>query len=304
MKRRAWFLFLIIMAFLFISAFEVFKNPQQGHKQSTSRGETQKQKSPNAVPKVPSPRQYSARLVPLYSAGSIYVAEKKSVRKPKIIPKKPKPIEQPSKKQEEPVVAEDLAVTPKKMVAEIPAEPKSLRPPISEPKPPSMARDGDRPILDVNYDEIGFEKYLDIIERVGRLYVLISTPDGLKMGPQVSLKKKALVPGAKSDVGDLAFDRPHLVSDPRIQERLAEVNLPEGASNDSVVLLLTKPFDSVLWDAISATISQSGLVLGAVAQIKGAYVKGRTGVFLRLDRAVPKSGKGEIALNRQVRVTL
>ena len=134
--------------------------------------------------------------------------------------------------------------------------------------------------------------------------LLAPTPDGLTLGPQVSLKEKVIFPDGKSDKDGLALDRPHLVSDPRIQGRLAEVNLPEGASNASVVLLLTKPFDSVLWDVISETVSKRGLVLSAIARIKGAYVEGRTGVFLRLDQAVLKSGQAEIALNRRVRVTL
>lgn len=304
MKHKGRFVLLVILSALLVAVVGAFNAPILRHEQSTARGEAQKQKTPYAAPTVPSLPKYSARLVPLYKAGSIYVAENEPRRKLKIPPKKTRPKKRLSKKREEPPVVNKITVTPRKTVTKKPAKPRTQQSPISKPQLSSTERDGDRPILDVNYDEIGFEKYLDIIERVGRLYVLISTPDGLKLGPQVSLKDKALVPGGKMDVDDFALDRPHLVSDPHIQERLMEVNLPEGASNESVVLLLTKPFDSVLWDAISATISQSGLVLGAVAQIKGAYVEGGRGVFLRLDQAVPKSGRGEVALNRKVRVTL
>ena len=102
----------------------------------------------------------------------------------------------------------------------------------------------------------------------------------------------------------LATDRPHLVSDPKIQDRLAEIELPLGALDDSVVLMLNKPFDALLWDTISKTLSRRGFSLNQVRLITGAYVIGKDGIFLRLDKAITKDGKRRIPLKHRLRVSL
>jgi hypothetical protein len=205
------------------------------------------------------------RLVPLYPVGDIYV-------------EKPKPKAEPKK------------------------EPPRKNPPRNSPPKPSF--DGDRPVLEVGYDSIGFERYLEVIERVGRFFVLIDGVDGVKLGPEVSLRHGTLNRMENVDADHLASERPHLVSDPRIQERLATIGVPSDAYDDSVVLMLTRPFDSVLWDVIGETLARRGLALEEVAEIDGAYVEGGNGVFLRLDAAIAKADQRRVPLGRRLRISL
>ena len=174
----------------------------------------------------------------------------------------------------------------------------------SKPSPlPTPNREGNRPVLEVGYDEIGFVSYLNMIDRVGRFFVLLKTEKGPNLGPEVSFSNGVLATH-KSDLSMLAADRPHLVSDPMIQERLAEIELPYGAFDDSVVLMLNKPFDALLWDTISETLSKHGFSLKQVRLISGAYVAGKNGIFLNFDKAITKDGKRRIPLKRRLRVSL
>ena len=212
----------------------------------------------------------SARLVPLYPVGNLYVS-------------KPEP-----KTPQLPPAENRAAASP---------------PPEDAPSPPSPELEGERPVLEVGYEEIGFDKYLDIIERVGRFFVLTETENGVRLGSEVSLREGTVLPSNAIDMDVLATNRPHLVSDPRIQERLAAIDLPPGAHDDSVVLILKKPFDSVLWDIIEEAVSGRGLALDEIARIRGAYEENAKGVFLRLDAAVTKADGREIPLGRKVKVT-
>jgi hypothetical protein len=207
--------------------------------------------------------------VPLYPAGDIYVEKPKPRPKTKARAKK---------------------------------EPQSKQPPRnSSPKP---AFDGDRPVLEVGYDGIGFERYLEVIERVGRFFVLIDGVKGVELGPEVSLRDGTLNGMEHADTGHLASERPHLVSDPRIQERLAAIGVPSDAYDDSVVLMLTRPFDSLLWDVIGETLAKRGLTLDEVTEIDGAYVERDGGVFLRLDAAIAKTDQRRVRLGRRLRISL
>jgi hypothetical protein len=162
---------------------------------------------------------------------------------------------------------------------------------------------GNRPALEVAYDEIGFTRYLDVIERVGRLFVLVETENGARLGPEISLKRLSVYPRG-ADMTVLAVKRPHLVSDERIRDRLAMIKIPHEAFNDSVVLILTKPFDDLLWDTIKDAIGKHGLKLHQVSQIIGDYAEGRNGVFLKLNSVVVKGTGKLVRLNRKLRVSL
>ena len=163
---------------------------------------------------------------------------------------------------------------------------------------------GQRPVLEVSYDGIGFERYLDVISWVGRFFVLLRARSGVALGPEVSFQHGILVPRSDRDVEVLAIGRPHLVSDAKIRARLATMRLPKKALDDRVVLVLTKPFDAELWEVIRKSAAKRGLALDEIALIKGAYVKARGGIFLRLDKAVTRTGKHEVALNRRLRISL
>ena len=163
---------------------------------------------------------------------------------------------------------------------------------------------GRRPVLEVSYDDIGFERYLDVIGWVGRFFILLRDRNGVALGPEISFQHGVLVPRNEGDIEVLAIRRPHLVSDARIKARLATMRLPEKALDDRVVLVLTKPFDAELWEAIRKSVAKRGLALDEIALIRGSYVEARDGIFLRLDKAIIRTGKREVVLNRRLRISL
>ena len=176
--------------------------------------------------------------------------------------------------------------------------------PHSRKKHHAARGEGRRPVLEVSYDDIGFERYLDVIGWVGRFFILLRDRNGVALGPEVSFQHGVLVPRNEGDIDVLAIRRPHLVSDARIKARLATMRLPEKALDDRVVLVLTKPFDAELWEAMRKSAAKRGLALNEIALIRGAYVEGRGGTFLHLDKAITRTGKREVALNRRLRISL
>ena len=65
-----------------------------------------------------------------------------------------------------------------------------------------------------------------------------------------------------------------------------------------------KPFDALLWDTISESLSRHGFSLKQVSLINGAYINGKNGVFLWLNKAITKDGKQQIPLKRKLLVIL
>ena len=263
MSRRWRFFWLVLLAVLLVGGIERLP-PRQSDPHRQASDESPATHQARAG----SPSPKGTRLVPLYPTGDIYV------EKPK-----PKP----------------------KTKARAKKELQSKQPPGNSP--PKPAFDGDRPVLEVGYDGIGFERYLEVIERVGRFFVLIDGANGVELGPEISLRDGTLN-GKYADTDLLASKRPHLVSDPRIQERLAAIGVPTDAYDDSVVLMLTRPFDSLLWDVIGETLSTRGLTLNDVTEIDGAYVERGGGVFLRLDAAIAKADQRRVPLGRRLRISL
>ena len=273
MNRRWRFFWLVPLALLLVGGVERLssRTADLGEQAADATSPSRAADSP-ASHKARNSRK-SARLVTLYPAGSLAVA-------------KPKPAG--AKVRERKKTRRDAGKP-------APAKPGS---------PLSLEGEGKRPVLEVDYQEIGFDRYLDVIERVGRFFVLIETGDGAGLGPEVSLRAGAIVRTSGHDMDVLASTRPHLVSDPGIQERLAAISLPAGAHGDRLVLMLTKPFDSLLWDAIRESLSEKGLALNDIAQVKGAYEEGRNGVFLRFDSAVARADGREYPLHAKLRVSL
>ena len=271
--RSFWFFVIAIALVIWIDRISIHArtpHTQPSAAQATKQSDKKSHLMSTSTPKA------RAQLVPLYPKGDLFV---RKAKKPEVAPKPKKTKPQEVKKTD---------------------SPKNKHRPSPLPTP---NRDGDRPILEVGYDEIGFARYLDVIGRVGRFFVLLQTEKGPGLGPEVNLNDGALSTH-ESDLNMLAVDRPHLVSDPKIQERLAAIELPDGALDDSVVLMLTKPFDALLWDTISESLSRHGFSLKQVSLINGAYINGKNGVFLWLNKAIIKDGKRQIPLKRRLRVSL
>lgn len=158
---------------------------------------------------------------------------------------------------------------------------------------------GTWPILELEYDQLGFDRYLGVIEKLGgRFYLLIN---GTALGPEVSLRQ-GLILGPRAE-GGAATDRPYLVSDSVIRKRLADVELPFGAARGSVVLLLSRWIDESLWKVIERSVSRQGLALEDISLVKGSYVKDGAGVYLRLDTALVREGGRRVTLGTRLKLS-
>ncbi len=219
----------------------------------------------------------SLRLVPLYAAGDLLVA-----------------------------LDESKAKAPEKTRS---AEPKEIQDPPERPTVQNqpvaiVASAAEWPSLEVAYDRIGFERYLEVVERVGRFFTLVRRDGSMGLGPHVSLRWGYVDGALDADLRGLAERRPHLVRDPKIRNRLASLRLPPDADRESLVLVFTEPFDSLLWNAIGDAVHRHGIALKDVGHVKGTYVEAPNGVFLDLESAFVREGGAEFRLDRRMRVSL
>jgi hypothetical protein len=279
-KRWRIWLFVILAIVFVIGVDHITARSHTDHRQSQSKSDGKKPVAIKTNPSTQKPTA-SARLVPMYAEGDLHIRKGPKLKKKK------------SSKQKRKIRKKYAAKSFKKP------------PRASKAKSVSSSRKltGNRPVLEVAYDQIGFARYLDVIERVGRLFVLVETETGTRLGPEISLKRRLLYPRG-ADMTVLAIKRPHLVSDDRIRDRLATIKIPDEAYDDSVVLILTKPFDDLLWDTITDVLKKHRLSLHQVSQIIGDYTEGANGVFLKLDSVVVKRSGKLVRLNRKLRVSL
>lgn len=275
MSRRRRLFWLAPLALLLVSGVErlSLRTPELGRQAADAASPYRAADS--TVSNAASNSRTSVRLVRLYPAGDLFV-------------------DQPG-----PEPAEAKAPVEKEMISAT-AQP---NPAMTETLP-SPELDGERPVLEVDYQEIGFDRYLNAIQQVGRFFILIETQNGAGLGPVVSVREKVTVRINSQDMDVLASTRPHLVDDPGIQERLATIDLPANAYGDRLVLLLTKSFDSLLWNTIRESLSEEGLALSDIARVRGVYEEEPNGVFLLLDMAVARTDGREFPLHGKLRVSL
>jgi hypothetical protein len=278
-KRMRTILFAILAILLVVGVNHLSTRPDAEHHQDQKTSKSAKP-IPDALEQSAHKPKANGRLIPLYGAGDLFVQKSPEVKK----------IQRPVKKQKPRRRAKNKPQRPKKM---------AKTPPLAA----SSVLDGDRPVLDVAYEGIGFTRYLDVIERVGRLFILIDNDGSPRLGPEISLKRRILHQ-SPSDMSLLATKRPHLVSDHKVGDRLTSINIPDDALEDSVVLILTKPFDDLLWDTIADALEHHRLQLNQVSQITGAYAGGKGGVFLNFKSAIVKGTGKRIRLRRKLRVSL
>lgn len=283
-QRMRTISFAILAILLVVAVNHLSARPDPEHHQNHKNLKPAKP-TPDASQKSATRSKSSGRLIPLYAAGDLFVQKSPE----------PKKIQRPAKKRK----------PQQRTRTKISKKP--LRRPKETAKTPAQAAspdlDGDRPVLEVAYEGIGFTRYLDVIERVGRLFILIDNEGSSRLGPEISLKR-GILHQSPSDMSLLATKRPHLVSDQKIGDRLAAINIPDDAFDDSVVLILTKPFDDLLWDTIADALDHHRLRLNQVSQITGSYAGGKGGVFLNFKSATVKATGKQIHLNRKLRVSL
>jgi hypothetical protein len=282
MKNGRYIFLLTVLTLLLFGASEwVSSNPKISNKLAQSQKNSGRKPLPKYQPSQKSKSQ-PIRMVTLYPSGSI-VIEKPPVKTspPKKIPKK---IEKVSKPKRKPV---------------------KKRPPVAKKNAVVSQRfKGDRPNLEVSYQGIGFEKYIDVIERVGRLFVLVEEDGRMKLGPEVSLKRQEVFLSSGFERGRYALDRPHLISDPYINNLLSGLNLPQTAITDRVVLIFNSPFDNLLWSVINSVASEHNLKLSNLSQISGEYIDTGDGIFLQFSHAKFKNSQIITPFSRTIRVTL
>ena len=162
---------------------------------------------------------------------------------------------------------------------------------LTKPKPVSQNIKGQWPILEVSYEDIGFDSYLKTIERLGHIFVLITTDEGRRLGREVSLSKRQFLPNIP-DNSLLAVERPHLISDARISERLPNLPATSNIITSHVVLLLNKNIDKFLWSSIESHLYKRSLLLSKISNISGEYIIKNDQISLKLQSVSLKaSGK-------------
>ena len=277
---RYIFLLTVLTAFLFGVSQWLSDNTPEPHKQTQKA--MVKAKQENGGQRNPVTRKKQTRKIPQVRVVTLYPAGSLAVKKP----------------EKKPVVKK--VVTPKPVVRPM----KTVA--VKEKDVPTVSRSykGDRPKLEMGYEAIGFDQYIDVMERVGRLFVLIEDDNKVELGPEVSLKRKTLLGDRGIQNRRYALDRPHLIADPFIEDLLSELELPSNALKDRVVLVFNRPFDNLLWDIIGSVAAANDLNLENIAQVSGDYVDNGNGIFLRLDRAVMKDSLKELPFYRSIRVTL
>jgi hypothetical protein len=238
--------------------------------------------------------------IPLYEGGDLpaHPAAKKKAVKPRPLPRmKPPPVESAPVKpvarrkmrpptREKQVQAKAAVMSPAPIMDQVGSEKAS------------------RPVLVASYDGIGFARYLEVVERVGRFFVLLRLEGGTKIGPPVSLAQRLTIPYSQSPTAGLATERPHLVSDRDVRRRLREMRLPRHAFEDRVALLFRDGFDQELWAAVGDALRRRQLTLSQVEEVRGHYVFRSGIIHLEFDNAQLKNDGGYVLLSEAIKVKL
>ncbi len=162
---------------------------------------------------------------------------------------------------------------------------------------------GDRPVLDVSYSDIGFQRYVELIEKKGRLFLLLDNAGKLELGPAITLNESKILKHS-NDMSRLAVSRPHMISDNMIKENIANIDIPKTALAESVVLIFHKPFDSVLWDTIEDTLDKVKVSMSEVSQVTGEYMYKNKRIMLVFKNAILKKNGQIIPLKSSMTVSL
>lgn len=159
---------------------------------------------------------------------------------------------------------------------------------------------GQYPPLVVEFDSIGFERYARITEQAGGAFFAYIGGEGL--GPRVSLSGRE--PAASGPTADLATERPYLVSDPAVGERLAPLDLGERASRSSVVMLWPRWLDARAWDAIEAALREEKIPGDRVMQVDARLLEAGGRALLRIEGFTlqPDGQARRLASPRTVRI--
>ncbi len=185
-----------------------------------------------------------------------------------------------------------------------PASPDSqISPTVPAPAPPVSAglKPGRYPPLVVGFETIGLERYARVTERIGGAFFIYLGDEGL--GARVSLAEQRIVAGPPSP--DLAVERPYLVSDPAIGDRLSDLDLPVRASRSAVVMLWPRTLDARAWDAIEAALHDESIDGDQIVQVEARLTETFGRLTLRIEALTlkPEGRRHVLGRPRTVRIT-
>ena len=227
-------------------------------------------------------------VVPLSKLGDFNVkkaAPKKPKQKKAVEPKKkmakrappkPKPTPKPL-----PVVQRKPSVAPQPAVVSEKAKTKNTRPQFL-----------------VGYTNIGLELYLQVVENIGTLHLIIEDGESRRLGQRISFVKGKIEP-IEPDPESLAVERPNLIDDNGLPYLMRRFPLPLNALTNSVVLYLNKPFDQRIWNVVTDELKSKNYKLSDIATVKGDYLKEDQNIFIFLNYATTKTGQ-KIPINQNL----
>ena len=269
--------------------------------------------APSAQPPSASVQLYDARVLVRAMEPAPRVA---SVPKPtQVVPRqeapRPQGVDAPPPQPPQPRVLPrpaEPAKEPPPKVAQSPAAPPAppdsrISPTVPAPAPPVSAglKPGRYPPLVVGFETIGLERYARVTERIGGAFFIYLGDGGL--GTRVSLAEQRIVAGPPSP--DLAVERPYLVSDPAIGDRLSDLDLPVSASRSAVVMLWPRTLDARAWDAIEAALHDESIDGDQIVQVEAALTETFGRLTLRIEALTlkPEGRRHVLGRPRTVRIT-
>ena len=146
-----------------------------------------------------------------------------------------------------------------------------------------------RPQFLLGYREIGLERYLQVVERIGKLHLILYNGETQRFGPEISFVTRKIDPNGV-DKENLAVDRPYLVTDRGLPRYLGLFQLPMGTLKGQLVLFLNKSFDKLLWKTLTTKLHLKKYRLSDIASVKGEYLSEAQNIHIFLDHAKTKKG--------------
>lgn len=160
-------------------------------------------------------------------------------------------------------------------------------PPVSEPVTKETF-----PAFKLDYSKIGLATYLQMAEKIGKLYVILQEGGKYGLGPAISFKDNKLEEfafGKPYRKRHLAHEIPYWVDDPELHRHLGIFNLPLNHVDSQLVLFLKKSFDEELWRVLEKVLSEKDYKLSDIASVKGQYVREAQNILIFLETAETKS---------------
>ena len=234
--------------------------------------------SSNVVPPEVLPEIKFPNVVPLSKLGDF------NVKKPNRKKTKEKKVIKPREKIVKKVVTKP---TPK------PKPRRTIQQKPAAPQPPVVSRkaktENTMPTFVLGYKEIGLERYLRAVERIGKLHLILYNGENQRFGPKISFVSRKINPDG-IDSENLAVDRPYLITDIDLPRHLGLFQLPLGTLEGQLVLFLNKSFDELLWDTLTAKLHRKKYRLSDIASVKGEYLSEAQNIHIFLDHAKTKKG--------------